>query len=110
MTHTVFTIEPIKPVTGRATIGFTLIFFNKIHSHPATKPIKILHPTEIHTAFTAPMIPVILMNGENANDNNVGAIVLLIIEQIPNTPPRIAPASGPSKIAPRITGMCTVVA
>ena len=41
----------------------------------------------------------------------VGAIVLLIREQIRQIRRlRIAPAAGPSKIAPRITGMCTVVA
>ena len=48
--------------------------------------------------------------GEKAKDNNVGAIVLLISEQMPKVIPRIAPAIGPSTIAPRITGMCTVVA
>ena len=91
-------------------ILFTFSFDKRIQSHPAATPIKILHPTEIQTALTAPGIPVVLINGENANDKSVGAIVLLINEQIPNTPPRIAPAAGPNKIAPIITGMCTVVA
>ena len=89
---------------------FTFSFEKRIQSHPAATPINILHPTEIQTAFIAPGIPVVLINGENANDKSVGAIVLLISEQMPNTPPRIAPAAGPNKIAPRITGICTVVA
>lgn len=80
-------------------ILFTFSFDKRIQSHPAATPIKILHPTEIQTALTAPGIPVVLINGENANDKSVGAIVLLINEQIPNTPPRIAPAAGPNKIA-----------
>ena len=49
-------------------------------------------------------------NGEKAKDKSVGAIVLLIRENIPNVAPKIAPASGPNTIAPIITGMCTVVA
>ena len=89
---------------------FILHFDSKIQSHPAKKPIKIRHPTEIHTAFTAPEIPVMLINGENAKDSRVGAIVLLTIEQIPNTPPRMEPARGPRRMAPKITGICTVVA
>ena len=44
-------------------------------------------------------------NGENAKDNSVGAIVLLTREHIPKTAPRIAPAPGPNRIAPRITGI-----
>jgi predicted lysophospholipase L1 biosynthesis ABC-type transport system permease subunit len=67
-------------------------------------------PTATQSAFRAPKIPVVLKNGEKANDNKVGAKVLLITEQIPNTRPRIAPAAGPKSIAPIITGMCTVVA
>ena len=67
-------------------ILFTFSFDKRIQSHPAATPIKILHPTEIQTALTAPGIPVVLINGENANDKSVGAIVLLINEQIPNTP------------------------
>ena len=106
----VFTIAPANPTTGSAMILFTFSFDKRIQSHPAATPIKILHPTEIQTALTAPGIPVVLINGENANDKSVGAIVLLINEQIPNTPPRIAPVAGPNKIAPIITGMCTVVA
>ena len=51
-----------------------------------------------------------LINGENAKDKRVGAIVLLIMEQIPNVPPKMDPAIGPKITAPRITGMCTVVA
>lgn len=43
-------------------------------------------------------------------DRRVGAMVLLISEHIPKTAPRIAPAAGPNRIAPRITGICTVVA
>ena len=57
-----------------------------------------------------PNAPVVLRNGENANDKSVGDVVLLITEQIPNTAPRIAPAAGPRRIAPMMTGMCTVVA
>ena len=56
----------------------------------------------------APEIPVMLIKGENAKDRRVGAMVLLIMEQIPKVPPRIAPAKGPSKTAPKITGICTV--
>ena len=37
-------------------------------------------------------------------------MVLLMTEQMPKTPPKMPPAVGPSKIAPRITGMWTVVA
>jgi hypothetical protein len=37
----------------------------------------------------------VLKNGEKANDNKVGAKVLLITEQMPNTKPRIAPPQGP---------------
>ena len=94
-----------NPTIGSAMILFTFSFEKRIQSHPAATPINILHPTEIQTAFIAPGIPVVLINGENANDKSVGAIVLLISEQMPNTPPRIAPAAGPNKIAPRITGM-----
>ena len=68
-------------------ILFTFSFEKRIQSHPAATPINILHPTEIQTAFIAPGIPVVLINGENANDKSVGAIVLLISEQMPNTPP-----------------------
>ena len=32
------------------------------------------------------------------------------MEHRPNTPPSTAPAAGPSRTAPRITGMCMVVA
>ena len=70
----------------------------------------ILHPTETQTAFNTPGSPVMLINGENAKESKVGAMVLLIMEHMPNTAPRIAPAKGPSKIAPKITGICTVVA
>ena len=112
MTKIVFVIDPKKPVTASAAGLGIFTFLNKIHSHPAATPIKIRHPTEIQIDFAAPEIPAIpiLIKGENANDKNVGAMVLLIREQIPKTPPRIAPAKGPSKIAPKITGMCTVVA
>ena len=51
-----------------------------------------------------------LANGEKAKDKRVGAIVLLTSEQIPKTPPKMAPALGPRRTAPIITGMCTVVA
>ncbi len=51
-----------------------------------------------------------VVNGENAKDKRVGVIVLLTTEQIPNTPPRFAPADGPKRIAPRMTGIWTVVA
>ena len=68
------------------------------------------HPTEIQIAFTTPTRPVVLRNGEKANERSVGAVVLLIREQMPKIAPRIAPADGPKRIAPMITGMCTVVA
>ena len=57
-----------------------------------------------------PTRPVVLRNGENAKDRRVGACVLLIIEQMPNTAPRNAPAAGPRTMDPIITGMWTVVA
>ena len=110
ITATVFTIDPMNPTIGSAITWLTFNLLSKIHSHPATTPIKILHPTEIQIAFNAPGIPVVLINGENAKDKSVGAIVLLINEHTPNTAPRIAPADGPNRIAPIITGMCTVVA
>ena len=66
------------------------------------------HPTEIQIAFTTPTRPVVLRNGEKANERSVGAVVLLIREQMPKIAPRIAPADGPKRIAPMITGMCTV--
>ena len=72
--------------------------------------MRIRQPTEIHTAFRAPMIPLMLIKGENAKDVRVGAMVLLTREQTPKVAPRITPAQGPSKIAPKITGICTVVA
>ena len=50
------------------------------------------------------------VNGEKAKDSKVGAMVLLMREHTPNTPPRMAPAPGPKIMAPRITGMWTVVA
>lgn len=98
ITVIVFTIAPANPTIGSAITLFNFIFDKRIHSHPAATPIKILHPTEIQIAFIAPGIPVVLINGENANDNNVGAIVLLISEHSPNTPPKIAPAAGPIKL------------
>ena len=39
--------------------------------------------------------------GEKAKDNKVGAMVLLIREHTPKTAPRIAPAPGPKRMAPR---------
>ena len=110
MTVTVFTIEPMNPTTGSATSWFTFNFEKRIHSHPAATPIKILHPTEIQMAFSAPGSPEVLINGEKANDSSVGAMVLLTNEQIPNTAPRIAPADGPNRTAPMMTGIWTVVA
>lgn len=72
--------------------------------------MRMRHPTETQIAFMAPKRPVVLINGENAKDRSVGAMVLLISEHAPKTNPKIAPALGPSKMAPIITGMCTVVA
>ena len=48
---------------------------------------------------------VVLKKGENAKERSVGAWVLLIMEQIPKTAPKKAPAAGPSRTAPMITGM-----
>ena len=48
------------------------------------------HPTEIQIAFTTPTRPVVLRNGEKANERSVGAVVLLIREQMPKIAPRIA--------------------
>jgi hypothetical protein len=61
-------------------------------------------------AFITPMRPVVLRKGEKAKERRVGACVLLIIEQIPKTAPRKAPAAGPRTMDPMITGMWTVVA
>ena len=88
----------------------TLRPFNPVQTQPATNPIRILHPTDIQSALITPTRPVVLRNGENAKDSRLGAIVLLTSEHSPNTPPSIAPAIGPSVIAPTITGICTVVA
>ena len=85
-------------------------FFNKIHTQAAASPIAVLQPTDTQVAFNTPARPVVLKNGEKAKDNKVGAIVLLIKEQIPNVAPKIPPAIGPSTIAPIMTGICTVVA
>ena len=64
----------------------------------------------IQSALTTPTRPVVLKKGENAKERSVGAWVLLIREQIPNTAPRKAPAAGPKSAAPMITGIWTVVA
>ena len=72
--------------------------------------MRIRQPTEIQTAFKAPTIPLMLKKGEKAKDVSVGAMVLLTREQIPKVAPKITPAQGPSKTAPKITGICTVVA
>ena len=66
-------------------------------------------PTATQRAFTAPAREV-LRKGEKAKDSSAGAMVLLIMEQMPNTQPRMVPARGPSRIAPRMTGMWVVVA
>ncbi len=53
-----------------------------------------------------PGIPVVLKNGENAKDKSVGAICITNQRAyIPKIAPRIAPAPGPNRIAPRITGI-----
>ena len=72
--------------------------------------MRMRQPTAIHTAFSAPGNPVVLIKGEKAKASSPGAVVLIHIELRPNTAPRIPPASGPSSTAPRITGMCRVVA
>ena len=98
-------IEPTKPTTGSAARSRTRHFFKMIHSQPATTPMRMRQPTEIQRAFMAPDRPVVLIKGENAKDVSAGAMVLLMTEQMPNTPPRTAPAAGPKKIAPRMTGI-----
>lgn len=50
------------------------------------------------------------MKGEKAKDVRAGVKVLMMTEQMPNTPPRMPPARGPKRMAPSITGMWTVVA
>ena len=48
--------------------------------------------------------------GEKAKESTLGVTVLVHMEHRPNTPPRIPPAAGPRRTAPKITGMCMVVA
>ena len=67
-------------------------------------------PMLTQRAFRAPISPVVLRKGEKAKESRVGAWVLLTMEQRPKTPPRIAPAPGPRRIDPIMTGICTVVA
>ena len=110
MTDTVLIMDPRNPVSGSAIKEFSFIFLKRIHSQPAPMPISMRQPTAIQRALMAPTIPVVLMNGEKAKDRRVGAMVLEMTEQIPKTNPRMAPAVGPKIIAPRITGMWTVVA
>ena len=115
MTRIVLVIEPTNPTIGKVIISFRpefliFIFLSAIHNQPATTPMRTRQPMAIQRAFSMPNAPVVLRNGENANDKSVGDVVLLITEQIPNTAPRIAPAAGPRRIAPMMTGMCTVVA
>ena len=88
----------------------TRSFFKTIHSQPAATPIRTRQPTATHRAFTAPGRPVVLMKGEKAKEVRAGVKVLMMTEQMPNTPPRMPPARGPKRMAPRITGMWTVVA
>ena len=48
--------------------------------------------------------------GEKAKDSSPGVVVLAQMEHRPNTLPSTPPALGPSSTAPRITGICMVVA
>lgn len=54
--------------------------------------------------------PGIGINGENANESALGAMVFLMRLATPNTPPKNAPLRGPSKTAPITTGTCSMVA
>ena len=119
ITQAVLVMAPAAPTMGRATKSWTRsrrprrgmdTFFSPIHSQPATTPMRIRQPTDTHRAFTAPTIPVVLKKGEKQMDAATGATVLLIREHRPNTPPKMAPAMGPSRMAPRITGIWVVVA
>ena len=107
ITAAVLVIAPAAPTRGRAMASWTRIFFSAIQSQPAATPIKIRHPTETHRAFTAPSMPPTetAKKGEKQMDAATGATVLLTSEHSPNTPPSTAPAIGPSRIAPMMTGI-----
>ena len=83
MTHTVLVQAPMKPTMGRATRSGAFTFFRPIHSQPDTRPIMARQPTATQRAFTAPAREV-LRKGEKAKDSSAGAMVLLIMEQMPN--------------------------
>ena len=74
--------------------------------------MRIRQPSTIHRDLSAPTAPVLAaaMTGEKAKDSSAGVMVLFQMEQRPNTPPKMPPAMGPSKMAPMMTGMCRVVA
>ena len=110
ITIRVWRMVQTKPVTGRANQSLTRTFFSAIHSQPATTPSRIRQPRATHRAFTAPDSPVVLIKGEKAKAVRPGVKVLTTIEQMPNTPPKMAPAKGPRRIAPRMTGIWVVVA
>ena len=80
------------------------------HSQPAITPSRMRQPKAIHRLFRTPGSPSVVINGENAKDRSPGLVVFAQMEHNPNTPPKTAPAPGPSKMAPRMTGMCMVVA
>lgn len=51
------------------------------------------------------LVPKTGMAGENANDNNVGAIVFVTILVIPNTNPKKAPILGPRRMEAIMIGI-----
>ena len=97
-------------VTEREMNSFLKTLWNTLHSQPAIRPSKIRHPSAIHRLFATPGNPSVVIKGENAKARRPGAVVLAQIEHRPNRAPSTAPALGPRRIAPRITGMCMVVA
>ena len=110
MTGTVLTMEPAKPTMDRAVQLVHSVLLQgdpqPAGRHPDEDPAAHRHPQGLDRAGR----PVVLMKGEKAKEVRAGVKVLIMTEQMPNTPPRMPPARGPKRMAPRITGMWTVVA
>ena len=109
ITNPVLVSAPATPTTGRAIRSLAFSLFRAIHNQPDTTPIMIRQPRAIHTALAAPARES-AKKGEKAKDSSVGAVVAVHMEHRPNTPPKTAPARGPSSTAPTMTGMWSVVA
>ena len=97
-------------VRGKAAYSFFSNFRKAVHNQPDNTPKRIRQPMAIHKLFTTPTRPSVDIKGENANESKPGVVVLAQMEHRPNTTPNAAPALGPNRTAPRITGMCIVVA